>query len=71
MSKGVNVNQTSGSYEYIFCHYWYFLLEINLKFDPEVCSECHHLRKAMSFNDIGIISVKGNDYRIQFLYEHK
>ena len=26
------------------------------------------MQKAMSFNDVAIVSIKGNDYRIQFWY---
>ena len=29
------------------------------------------MQKAMSFNDISIVSVKGNDYRILFWYMSK
>ena len=31
------------------------------------CNGCHHLmQKTMSFNDVAIVYVKGNAYRIQF-----
>ena len=29
------------------------------------------MQKAMSFNDVAIVSVKGNDYRIHFWYTSK
>ena len=29
------------------------------------------MQKAVSFNDVAIVSVKGNDYRIQFWYMSK
>ena len=29
------------------------------------------MQKAMSFNDVAIVSVKGNDYRIHFWYMSK
>ena len=46
-------------------------LDINLRFDPEVCNGCHDLiQKARSFNVV-IVSVKGNDYRIHFWYISK
>ena len=33
---------------------------------------CHDLiQKAMNFNDAAIVSVKANDYRIQFWYMNK
>ena len=33
---------------------------------------CHVLmQKAMNFNDVAIVSIKGNDYRIHFCYMSK
>ena len=29
------------------------------------------MQKAMNFNDVAIVSVKGSDYRIHFLYLNK
>ena len=56
----------------IICHYWYFL-ETNFRFQWKVCSGCHDLmQKAMSFNDVAIASIKGNDKGTHFLvYEEK
>ena len=66
VSEGINFNKTDGSREHIICHYLYFL-EINLKFQPEVCNGCHYLvQKAISVNDVVIVSVKGNGNRIHF-----
>ena len=63
MTEGIDINQTSESRKCIICHYWHFL-EINFKIQPKVCNSCHDLmQKAMSFNDVAIVSVKGNDYR--------
>ena len=71
LSKGIDVNKTSGSRECIICHYWCFL-KIKLTFQPEICNSCHDLtRKVMSFNDVVIVSVKGNKYRIHFYYMSK
>ena len=68
MSEGIDLNKTNGLQEYIICHYWYFL-EINFRFQPKVCNVYHDLmQKVMSFNDVAIVSVKGNDYRIHFWY---
>ena len=64
MTEGIDINQTSESRKCIICHYWHFL-EINFKIQPKVCNSCHDLmQKAMSFNDVAIVSVKGNDRRI-------
>ena len=35
--------------------------------EPHLCNGCHDLmEKAMSFNDVAIVSIKGGDYRIHF-----
>ena len=69
--EGIDVNKTNGSRECIICHYWNFL-EINFIFQPEVCNGCLTLmQKAMSFDDVAIVSVKGNDHRIHFWYMSK
>ena len=44
-----------------------FSFEITYKFQLEVCNCCHDLmQKAMSFINVAIASVKGNDCRIHF-----
>ena len=36
------------------------------------CNGCQDLmQKAMNFNDVAIVSVKGNDYRVHFWYMSK
>ena len=48
--------------------YWYFL-DKNFSYQPYLCNGCHDLmQKAMNFNDVAIVSVKDNDYRILFWY---
>ena len=60
--------KTNGSRECIIFNYWYFFVT-NFRFNSEVCNGCHHLnQKSMCFNDVAIVSVKGNDYRIDFRY---
>ena len=57
--------------EYIIFQYWYFL-KINVKFEPEVCNGFHSFSQInMSFNDVAIVYVKGNNNRIHFLYMNK
>ena len=52
-------------------HYWYFL-DKNFNYEPYLCNGCHDLmQKAMNFNDIAMVSIKGNDYRIHFWYMSK
>ena len=51
VSKGADVDKTNGFRECIIYYHWYFL-NINFRFQPEVCNGCHNLKqKAMNFND--------------------
>ena len=44
----------------------------NIKYAPYLCKRCHDLmQKTMNFNDVAIVSVKRNDYRIRFWYMSK
>ena len=53
------------------CHYWYFL-DKNFNYELYFCNGCQDLmQKAMNFNDVAIVSVKGNDYRIHFWFIRK
>ena len=45
---------------------------LGFKYEPYLCNGCHNLmQKAMSFNNIAIVYVKGNAYRINFCYMSK
>ena len=47
-------------------------LDKSFSYEPYLCNGCHDLmQKAMSFNDVVIVSIKGNDYRIHFRYMSK
>ena len=47
-------------------------LDKNFKYEPYLSIGCHDLmQKAANFNDIAIVSIKGNDYRIIFWYMRK
>ena len=47
-------------------------LDKNFSYQPHLCNVCHHLmQKAMSFNDVATVSIKGNDCRIHFWYMSK
>ena len=66
ISEGIDIDKTNKSKECNICHYWYFL-DKNFNYDPYLCNECHDLmQKAMSFKNVAIVSIKGNDYRIHF-----
>ena len=70
-SEGIDVNKTSSSKECDICHYWNFK-DIGFKYEPYLSNGCHDLmQKAMSFNNVVIIYVKGSTYRIEFWYMSK
>ena len=71
ISEGIDIDKTSKSKECDIFHYWYFLNK-NFKYEKYLCNGCHDLmQKVMSFNDVAIVSIKGNDYRIHFWYMSK
>ena len=71
ISEGVDVNKTSLSKECDICHYWYFK-NIGFKYEPYLCNGCHGLmRKAMRFNNVAVVYLKGIAYRINFGYMSK
>ena len=46
--------------------------DIDFKYEPHLCNGCHGLmQKAVSFNDVAIVYVKGSAYRIHFWYMSK
>ena len=64
ISEGIDVNKTNASKECDIYYYWYFL--------NNLCNGCHDLmQKALNFNDVAIVSIKANDYRIHFWYMGK
>ena len=53
------------------CGYWYFK-DIGFKYEPYLYNGCHDLmQKAMTFNNIAIVYVKGSACRIHFWYMSK
>ena len=43
-----------------------------MKYKPYLCNGCHNLmQKAVHFNDVAFVSVKGSDYRTHFWYMSK
>ena len=66
ISEGIDINKTSKSKECKICHYWYFK-HIGFKYEPHLCNGFHGLmQKAVSFNNIVIVYVKGSACRIHF-----
>ena len=71
ISEGININKTNKSKECKIYHYWCFK-DIGFKYEPHLCNGCHVLlQKAISFNNIAIVYVKGSAYRIDFWYMSK
>ena len=66
ISEGIDMDKTNKSGECDICHYWYFL-DKNFNYEKYLCNGCHDLmQKAVSFNNVAIVSIKGNYYRIHF-----
>ena len=71
ISEGIDINKTKASKGCDICHYWYFLVKY-FKYEPYLCNGCHYfMQKAMIFNYVAIVSVKGSDCRIHFWYMSK
>ena len=71
ISEGIDVNNTSASKECDICHFWYFK-DIGFKYEPYLCNDYHDLmQKAMSFDNVAIVYVKGSACRIHFWYRSK
>ena len=71
ISEGIDVNKRNLSKECDICHYWYFK-DIDFKYEPYLCNGCHNLmQKTMGFDNIAIVYIKENAYRIQFWYMSK
>ena len=68
VSEVIGVNKTNLSKELDICHYWYFK-DIGFKYERYLFNGCHDLmQKAMGFNNIAIVNIKGSAYRIHFWY---
>ena len=68
ISEGLDIKKTRASKECNICNYWYFK-DIGFKYEPYLCNRCNDLmQKAMSFNNVAIVYVKGSAYRTHFWY---
>ena len=69
--EGIDMDKTNELKECGICHYCYFL-DKNFNYKPYLCNGCLDLmQKVMNFNDVAIVSIKENDYRIHFWYMSK
>ena len=70
ISEGIDVNSRN-SKECSVCHYWYFI-DKNFNYGPYLCNGCHDMSmKAVSLENLAIISVKNNNYRVNFAFMSK
>ena len=66
ISEGIDIKKTNASKECHICYYWYFK-DFGFKYESYLCNGCHDLiQKAVSFNDVAIVYIQGNAYRIHF-----
>ena len=71
ISAGIDMNKTNASKECKTCHYWYFK-DIGFKYGPYLCNGCYGLmQKAIRFNDVATVYVKGSAYIIHLWYMSK
>ena len=69
--EGIDVNKTIESKHYDNFHYWCFK-DIAFSYEPYLCNGFHNLmQKAMSFNNVAIVYVKGSAYRIHVWHMSK
>ena len=68
ISEGIDINKTHASKECKICHYWYFK-DIGFEYESYLCHGL--MQKAISFNVVAIVFVKGTAYRIHFWYMSK
>ena len=71
ISEGIDTEKTNKSKECKICRYWYFK-DISFKYEPHLCNGCHGLlQKAVNFDNIATVFVKGSACRTNFWYISK
>ena len=72
ISEGIDdIDKTNKWKDCMFCHYWYFLHKY-FSYGPYLCDGCYNImQKSIDSNNIDIVYVKGNAYRIHFWYMSK
>ena len=71
ISEGNDVNKTNLLKECDICHYWYFK-DVGFKYEKYLCNGYNDLmQKAISFNNVAIVYVKGSACRINFWHMSK
>ena len=65
------LTKTNASKKCDICHCWYFLSKL-FNYEPYLCNVClNFMQKAINFNDVAIVFVKGSYYRIYFWHISK
>ena len=71
ISEGIDVDKTNLSKNVIFFTVGILMMSV-FHYENYFCNGCHDLmQKAMSFNNVAIVYVKGNAYIIHFCYMSK
>ena len=71
ISERVDVNKENLSKKCDIFHYWFFI-DVGFTQEKYLCNGCHDLiQKAMCFNNVAIVYVKGSTYRVHFWYMSK
>ena len=66
--QGIDIGKTNKSRKYDISHHLHFL-DKNFNYEKYLCNVGLDLmQKALNFNDVAIVSIKGNDRRIHFWY---
>ena len=53
------------------CHFWYFI-DKNFSYEKHLCNGCHDMSaKAVSMNNLAVVYVGANVYRINFAFMSK
>ena len=71
ISEGIDTNETSASKRCNILPLLFFL-DKNFNYGPYLSRGCHDLmQKAVSFKNVAVVFIKGNDYRLHFWYMSK
>ena len=72
VSEGIDSTRNKlVSRECWLCGFWYYL-DKNFKYERYLCDGCHDTSvRAVSMNNLGVVHVKGNAYRINFAFMSK
>ena len=72
ISEGIDATQNKlDSRECWMCHFWFFI-DKKFNYQRHYCNGCHDMSmKAMSMQNLAVVCVGGNAYRINFTFMNK